>query len=83
MHGVYKTHALPSPPEMFDVLRHAFVQADQGVVLIDADMVVRFVNAKARALWRLRPEQCDRDPLFSEFIYDVAAAGAYDVDPDA
>ncbi len=83
MHGVYKTHALPFPPEVLEVLRHAFVQANQGVVLIDADMVVRFVNAKARALWRLRPEQCDSNPSFSEFIYDIAAAGAYDVDPDA
>lgn len=83
MHGVYKSHALPFPPEMLEVLRHAFVQADQGVVLIDSEMVVRFVNSKARALWRLRPEQCDSNPPFSEFIYNIAAAGAYDVNPDA
>jgi len=68
---------------MLEVLRHAFVQADQGIVLIDPEMLVRFVNAKARDLWQLRPEQCDCNPPFSEFIFNIAAAGAYDVDPDA
>lgn len=82
MHEAHGNHARPFRPDVLEILRHAFVQADYGVVLIDGDMVVRFVNAKARALWRLRPEQCDHSPPFSKFIYDIAAAGAYDVDPD-
>ena len=66
-----------------DALGPAFECADQGVVLIDPQMIVRFVSPKARSLWRLSPEQCDSDPPFSEFIYNIAAAGAYDIDPDA
>ena len=51
-------------------------------MLIDHQMVVRFVSAKARALWRLSKEQCESNPPFAEFIYNIAAAGAYDVEPD-
>ena len=83
MHGTHGNHALAFRTDALAILRHAFVQADHGVVLIDGDMVVRFVNAKARALLRLRMEQCNGNPPFSQFIYDIAAAGAYDVDPDA
>lgn len=39
-------------------------------------------NAKARALRRLRDEHCADRPLFSEFIYNIAAAGAYERSPD-
>ena len=37
----------------------------------------------ARALWRLSKEQCETNPPFAEFIYNIAAAGAYDIGPDA
>ena len=68
--------------EVLDVLKTTFEYADLGVELIDPDMVVRFMNAKARDLWRLRPEQYDCNPPFSEYVFNIAAAGAYDVDPD-
>ena len=61
----------------------AFEWADQSIVLIDSQMCVRFVSLKARALWRLSIEQCESNPSFAEFIYDIAAAGAYDIGPDA
>ena len=61
----------------------AFEWADQSIVLIDSQMVVRFVSQKARALWRLSREQCESNPPFAEFIYSIAAAGAYDIGPDA
>ena len=55
---------------------------DQGIVIIDSAMRVCLANAKARALWRLRDEQCTGRPPFAEFIYNIAAGGAYDLSPD-
>jgi diguanylate cyclase (GGDEF)-like protein len=64
------------------LLREAVENVDQGIVIIDNAMRVCLVNAKARAIWRLRDEHCAGRPLFSEFIYNIAAAGAYDLSPD-
>ena len=49
--------------------------SDQGIVVLDRDLRVRFVNKKARELWRLKPEQCDNWPSFAHFLYDIAATG--------
>ena len=68
--------------EDLGLLREAVENVDQGIVIIDSAMQVCLANAKARALWRLRDEQCTGRPLFSEFIYNIAAAGAYDLSPD-
>lgn len=64
------------------LLREAVENVDQGIVIIDAAMRVCLVNSKARALWRLCDKHCAGRPLFSEFIYNIAAAGAYDLSPD-
>ena len=76
------TPAQASDSHTLGALGPAFEWADQSVVLIDSQMVVRFVSAKARALWRLSKEQCESNPPFAEFIYNIAAAGAYDLEPD-
>ena len=68
---------------MLGALGSTLEWADQSVVLIDRQMAVRFVSPKARALWRLSKEQCESNPPFAEFIYNIAAAGAYDIRPDA
>src|SRR4051812_3824587 len=73
-------HASNSPT--LGALGPSFEWADQSVVLIDHGMVVRFVSAKARALWRLSKVQCESNPPFAEFIFNIAAAGAYDLEPD-
>jgi diguanylate cyclase (GGDEF)-like protein len=62
-----------------EVLRGAIDNVDQGIVVLDRDLRVRFVNKKARELWRLKPEQCDNWPSFAHFLYDIAATGIYDV----
>ena len=69
------TPAQASNTHTLGALGPAFEWADQSVVLIDRHMVVRFVSAKARALWRLSQEQCESNPPFAEFIYNIAAAG--------
>ena len=76
------TYPQSSHTEMPGSLGAAFEWADQSVVLIDSQMVVRFVSLKARELWRLTKEQCESNPPFAEFIYNIAAAGAYDIGPD-
>jgi PAS domain-containing protein len=65
-----------------EVLRGAIDNVDQGIVILDRDLRVRFVNKKARELWRLKPEQCDHWPSFAHFLYDIAATGVYDVPED-
>ena len=64
-------------------LRPIFEWADQSVVVIDPQMVVRYVSPKAQAMWRLNNEQCQCSPPFADFIYNIAAAGAYDIEADA
>lgn len=83
MPGIRTTSAQPFQPRLLDVLRRTFECANQGVVLVDPQMIVRFVSPKARTLWQLSPAQCDSNLPLSEFIFNIAAAGAYDVDPAA
>lgn len=68
-----------SPVSELEALREAIDNVDQGIVVIDRNLVVQFVNRKARVLWLLTPEQCDHRPTFGQFIYDIAATGIYDV----
>ena len=71
-----------APEHDLSLLREAVENVDQGIVIIDSAMRVCLVNAKARAMWRLRDEHCAGRPPFAEFIYNIAAAGAYDLSPD-
>ena len=70
------------PEHDLGLIREAIENVDQGIVIIDRAMRVCLANAKARAIWQLRDEHCADRPLFSEFIYNIAAAGAYDLSPD-
>ncbi len=65
--------------EVVGLLTEAVDHAAQGIVLVDSQMRVRLVNAKARTLWHLSDEQCSGSPIFADFIYNIAAAGAYDL----
>ena len=71
-----------APEGDLELLREAVENVDQGIVIIDPDLRVCLANAKARAIWGLRDEHCAGRPLFSEFIYNIAAAGAYDLASD-
>lgn len=64
------------------LLREAVDHVDQGIVIVDSAMRVCFVNAKARSIWGLSESQCSCRPTFTDFIYDVAAAGSYDLPAD-
>ena len=82
MPGIRKAPAQLPNPQLLDALQRGFECSDRGVLLIDPQMIVRFVSLKARSLWRLSAEQCNSGPPFSEFLYNIAAAGAYDIDPN-
>ena len=83
MPSIGTTSAQASDAQMLGALGSTLEWADQSVVLIDRQMIVRFVSPKARALWRLGKELCESNPPFAELIYNIAAAGAYDVGPEA
>ena len=65
-----------------EVLRSAIDNVDQGIVIIDENLVVQFINRTARKLWQLTAEQCDHKPAYSQLICDIAATGVYDVPDD-
>lgn len=65
-----------------EVLRAAIDNVDQGIVIIDENLFVHFINHKARKLWKLTAEQCDHKPAYSRLIYDIASTGVYDVPDD-
>lgn len=65
------------------VLRDAIDNVDQGVVLIDSAMQVRFVNKKAISLWGLTPQFCESQPSVADYIAHVRNAGLYGVPDDS
>lgn len=65
-----------------ELLREAVDHVSQGVVILDAAMQVRFVNAAARQMWGLTEEQCAGAPDFGEFIYNIATTGVYGLPED-
>jgi diguanylate cyclase (GGDEF)-like protein len=65
-----------------EVLRAAIDNVDQGIVIIDENLFVHFINRNARKMWKLTAEQCDHKPAYSQLINDIAATGVYDVPDD-
>ena len=55
-----------APEHDLSLLREAVENVDQVIVIIDSAMRVCLVNAKARAMWRLRDEHCAGRPPFAE-----------------
>jgi diguanylate cyclase (GGDEF)-like protein len=65
------------------VLRDAIENIEQGIVLIDEALVVRFANKKAREYWGLTLEQCHSRMSLVDYITHVKQAGLYSVPEDA
>lgn len=66
-----------------EVLRDAIDNIAQGVVLIDDELLVRFVNKTAKRFWGLTDELCQDGLTVAEFITHVRKAGLYGLPDDA
>ncbi|KAB2942316.1 MAG: diguanylate cyclase [Hyphomicrobium sp.] len=66
-----------------EVLRNAVDTIDLGVVLISDELLVQFVNEKAKRLWGLTDELCRSRLTVVEFITHVRKAGLYGIPDEA
>jgi diguanylate cyclase (GGDEF)-like protein len=57
-----------------EALRNALEHVDEGIVLLDADLNVEFLNRKMRKFWDLTPEQAARKPAYAELVAKAARA---------
>jgi diguanylate cyclase (GGDEF)-like protein len=62
-----------------EYLRAALDRIDEGVVLVDGDLRIHFINRAAREMGDLADRAPDTWPRYSDFVKDVAAVGAYAV----
>jgi diguanylate cyclase (GGDEF)-like protein len=65
-----------------EVLKAALYRMQEGVVLLDADLNVQFMNASIRRLWSVSDDQADSKPHYSVLVGDARHTGAYDVAPE-
>ena len=65
-----------------EVLKAALNQVQEGVVLLDADLNMQFMNEFVRRLWNVSAEQAERNPNYSELVGDARHAGVYGVAPE-
>jgi diguanylate cyclase (GGDEF)-like protein len=57
-------------------LRNALEHVDEGIVLLDSELRVDFLNQKMRRFWDLTPEQAAMRPAYADLV--ARAARAYD-----
>jgi diguanylate cyclase (GGDEF)-like protein len=71
-----------------DIVRHsdelkllhaALDNVNDGVLLLDAELKVQFLNQKLRNYWNVSKEQAARHPSYGELIANVPYPGAYPV----
>jgi diguanylate cyclase (GGDEF)-like protein len=71
-----------------DIVRHsddlkllhtALDNVNDGVLLLDAELKVQFLNRKLRTYWNVSQEQAARHPSYGELIANVPDPGAYPV----
>lgn len=74
--SVMRRHVQP------EVLRAALEQALEGIVILDANLKVRFMNRAVRQLWRVSDEQADSKPQYEELVSDSRRTGTYGVPAD-
>jgi diguanylate cyclase (GGDEF)-like protein len=55
-------------------LRNALENVDEGIVLLDADLNVQFLNQKMRRFWDLTPAQAARKPAYADLVAKAARA---------
>jgi diguanylate cyclase (GGDEF)-like protein len=65
-----------------EVLGAALEQAQEGIVILDADLRVQFMNRAVRRLWRVSDELADSNPQFEELVSDSNRPARYGVPAD-
>ncbi|MGH6769316.1 MAG: diguanylate cyclase [Xanthobacteraceae bacterium] len=63
-------------------LRAALDQSEVGVVLLDSELHVQFMNRAYRRLWRLPNELAECKPAFVDLLYHARSLKAYAVPAD-
>lgn len=62
-----------------EVLSAALEQAQEGIVILDANLKIRFMNRAVRRLWRVSDEQADSNPQYEELVRDATRPARYGV----
>jgi diguanylate cyclase (GGDEF)-like protein len=63
-------------------LRAALDQVPLGIVLLDARLNARFINAAFRRMWALSDAVADRHPSFAALMFHGRDTGAYEIPAD-
>ena len=69
---------LPSPSET-DVLRAALDEAQEGIIILDAELRAQFMNRSVRDLWKVPNELADSKPFYEELVREAKSTGIYSV----
>lgn len=59
-------------------LRGALENVDEGIVLLDADLNVEFMNQKMRRFWNLTPLEAASQPAYADLVTKAARAYHHD-----
>ena len=65
-----------------EMLRNAFDNISEGVLLLDSDLKAQFLNRKTRDYWGVSPQQVAQHPSYAELIANAPHARAHDVPPE-
>jgi diguanylate cyclase (GGDEF)-like protein len=65
--------------DQLEAMRAALDVIDQGVVIMDRELVVQFINKRAREQWHLKQAQAELKQPYAELLSTIAASGAFDV----
>lgn len=63
------------------IVRAALDKVDYGVLLLDENLRVRFMNEAYRQIWRLSPAEAELRPTFVDLLQYARDAGAYAIRP--
>ena len=76
-------YPIPIPAKaMLKMLGDALDRVDFGIVLLDRDLRVCFINRSGKAVWNVPPKLLATAPTFRQLLDDAAASGLYAVSPD-
>jgi PAS domain-containing protein len=64
-----------------EVLKVALDRVQEGIVLLDADLKVQFMNRAVRELWKVSDEQAESHPTYADLVADARYTGTYGVAP--
>ncbi len=63
------------------IVRAALDKVDYGVLLLDKNLRVRFMNEAYRQIWRLSAAEAELRPTFADLLYYARDTGAYAIQP--